>query len=216
VRQAEEIERQRTAAAEAATAAVVAAALAEAEAERNACAHTLREEPTAAAERMSQMRAWGRAARVEAGADLPPPLAPIEHRRLLKEGRAILGGLDFERLKNVVAYATVPTIELGASEHMVEPVEVEATHPAPDIEPTAEQYRFAYFNRANDAMRFAFWPDGAPKPDQEMVDWAQNVIEIWTELRAKLAERIAAPTIGPDERYRNRKARRAALQREAA
>ena len=57
-------------------------------------------------------------------------------------------------------------------------------------EPTAEQCRFAYFNRANDAMRFAFWPDGAPKPDQEMVDWAQNVVDIWTEFRRKLAAAI--------------------------
>ena len=65
----------------------------------------------------------------------------------------------------------------------VEDDEVKTVDPAP----TPEQYRFAYFNRANDAMRFAFWPDGAPKPDQEMLDWAQNVIEIWTDLRAKLA-----------------------------
>ena len=70
-------------------------------AERDECAHTSR--PQTAAERQSQRRLRLRASRVEAGADLPPPLAPIDHRRVLKEGRAILGCLDFDQLKVAVA-----------------------------------------------------------------------------------------------------------------
>jgi hypothetical protein len=61
--------------------------------------------PASAADRQQRRRDRLRSERVAAGADLPPPLAPIEHRRLLKEGRDILGRLDFERLKDAVAYA---------------------------------------------------------------------------------------------------------------
>jgi hypothetical protein len=50
----------------------------------------------------SRRRADARAARVAAGADLPPPLAPIEHRRLLKQGRDLLGALSFDDLRMAV------------------------------------------------------------------------------------------------------------------
>jgi hypothetical protein len=98
----------------------------------------------------------------------------------LKEGRDILGRLDLDRLKTAVAFLR-PTV----------------TGPRPlDADATPEQYRFAYFNRANDAMRFAFWQDAAPAPDQEMVEWADVVIEKWTELRGKLAAALQpAPVV---------------------
>ena len=60
-------------------------------------------------------------------------------------------------------------------------------------EPTPEQYRFAYFNRAGLAVSFASWPDGAPEPDAEMVDWADGVIEAWVKLRDSLKERVDRP-----------------------
>jgi hypothetical protein len=124
-------------------------------------------------------RAEARSIREANGATITP-LAPIEHRKALKEGRDILARLDLDRLKTAVAFLR-PTM-MGPR-----PLEADAT---------PEQYRFAYFNRANDAMRFAFWPDGAPKPDQEMVAWAQNVIEIWTELSGKLAAALqSAPVV---------------------
>jgi ParB-like chromosome segregation protein Spo0J len=60
-------------------------------------------------------------------------------------------------------------------------------------EPTPEEYRFAYFNRADHAMRFAFLPEKAPEPDPEMVDWAEGVIEAWVKLRDSLKERVDRP-----------------------
>jgi uncharacterized ParB-like nuclease family protein len=55
-----------------------------------------------------------------------------------------------------------PLIVLDASEYAVE-----SDTPGP----TLEQYRFAYFNRANDAAKFAMWPDAGHAPDQEMLEW---------------------------------------------
>jgi hypothetical protein len=79
-------------------------------AERDASDETSR--PATAAERQQRRRSNLRSQRVEAGADLPPPLAPIEHRKLLKEGRDILGRLDFERLKAAVSViGTTPPVE---------------------------------------------------------------------------------------------------------
>lgn len=53
-----------------------------------------------------------------------------------------------------------------------------------------ERYKFAYFSRAGDAAKFAFWPDEAPTPDQKMLDWAQAVIDEWTTLLNVLKERM--------------------------
>ena len=68
------------------------------------------------ADRQRRNRAERNAARVAAGADLPPPLAPIEHRRLLKEGRDLIGAMSFDYLKLAVAAikAVEPEVE---SEH---------------------------------------------------------------------------------------------------
>jgi hypothetical protein len=57
-------------------------------------------------------------------------------------------------------------------------------------EPTPEQYRFAYFKSGRSRREFCFWPDAAPKPGLEMMEWAQNVIDAWTELSQKLKERV--------------------------
>jgi hypothetical protein len=67
------------------------------------------------AERQRRNRAERRTARVAAGADLPPPLAPIEHRRLLKEGRDLLGAMSFDDLKVAVETIKVAVAE-GESE----------------------------------------------------------------------------------------------------
>jgi hypothetical protein len=56
----------------------------------------------------------------------------------------------------------------------------------------SDQYKFAYFNRAADAVNLAFWPDEAPKPDQKMLDWAQAVIDEWTKLIQVLKEKRAS------------------------
>jgi len=79
-----------------------------------------------------------------------------------------------------------PLIVLDASEYAVE-----SDTPGP----TLEQYRFAYFNRANDAAKFAMWPDAGHAPDQEMLEWADLVIEKWTELRSKFASVLQPPTV---------------------
>jgi hypothetical protein len=66
-------------------------------------------------------------------------------------------------------------------------------------EPKPEQYRFAYFNRAGHAANFAFWQDKAPKPNKEMLEWADGVIEAWVKLRDDLKERmgVTEPTVVP-------------------
>jgi len=49
-------------------------------------------------------RAALRSARIAAGANLPPPLMPLEYRRLLKTGREKLALLDFEKLRAAISY----------------------------------------------------------------------------------------------------------------
>jgi predicted transcriptional regulator len=71
--------------------------------------------PSPTATRLRQRRANQRAARVAAGANLPPPLAPIEHRRLLKQGRDLLAAMSFDDLKVAVETVKVAVAE-GESE----------------------------------------------------------------------------------------------------
>jgi hypothetical protein len=207
-------------------------------AERDACSQT--SQPQTAVERQSQRRSRQRAARVEAGADLPPPLAPIEHRRLLKEGRDILGRLDFERLKVVVAgIGTTPEPEAA-------PTAAPRREPNVELSPAEraiqEQWTMSVSNHAGEALAMdAYWTHlfgdwRRFESSSTLVTLAKQASEAWTELHAKLAE-VEAPTVevevaadlaepeaapapaspppAGDQRYRNRRARREAL-REAA
>ena len=59
--------------------------------------------PASDNERQRKRRKRLRSIRVEAGADIAPPLAPIEHRRLLKEYRDIGARLGIDDLRTAVA-----------------------------------------------------------------------------------------------------------------
>jgi hypothetical protein len=203
-------------------------------AERDTCAHTSR--PQTAAERQSQRRLRQRAVRVEAGADLPPPLAPIDHRRVLKEGRAILGCLDFDQLKAAVAALRDPAaaapetqveIEAGITARKAKaktPVRPQAA----DIETASETNKRILLSAAFDISELSDTlisiideREIESAPDlREILDSTERAIESWKKLAACLAgeiERISPVVEMPagDERYRNRRARRDA-QRAAA
>jgi ParB family transcriptional regulator, chromosome partitioning protein len=63
-------------------------------------------------------------------------------------------------------------------------------------EPTTEQYRVAYINRADHASKFAVRLNKETAPDAEAVQWAQLVIDKWTELRdAMTLEPVTASQI---------------------
>lgn len=105
------------------------------------------------AERKRRERAGHRAARVAAGAKLPRPLAPIGHRRLLNEGRELLGFMTFDHLKLAVdAIRAMLWSEVEVKRQPdaepVEPLpEVEVEPPASHDETKADVFRRSFRTR---------------------------------------------------------------------